>query len=425
MNFPPAPLFPARRRAAARLLAGLGLGLLASCASDAARLADHEAAARQRWRELSAVPERTVAVLDWDEAGRRLAAGNLKLRQAREAVRAGEEAVRQVPYNYIPELSLNAFAYPTVRTLGDGRLGDTYLFLGGIVSLPDPVRYRAEALQARLQFMTAQVDAALLRRDLEVRLYHLFRRGERLGRTDAEANALARLTASRPDAPAAAQARELARRNRADWAALETDLAELLGDYTRRWRPGAGRPELDYTAHAPALDGRDGFAALHLTRAALQLLALDAQRQGLLTAEWPQLSVLLTAPPIYQRSAGRESYLSLGDLRVSGFVSYGTDFRGTRALVRTQAARRSELARHELDVGLQAAMTRLRDSLGLLGELQARRAGLHAAESALQRADAVGEAAGLRQQEEELTDEIDDLNLSFWVLDDPRWPTTT
>ena len=70
-------------------------------------------------------------------------------------------------------------------------------------------------------------------------------------------------------------------------------------------------------------------------------------------------------------------------------------------------------------------MTRLRDSLGLLGELLARRAGLHAAESALQRADAVGEAGGLHQQEEELTDEIDDLNLSFWVLDDPRWPTST
>jgi len=204
-------------------------------------------------------------------------------------------------------------------------------------------------------------------------------------------------------------------------------LADLLGDYTRRWRPGAAPdlPQLDYAAHPPALNGRDHFAALQLTRAALQLLALDAQRQGLLVAEWPQVSVLLSAPPLYQRAAGRESYLSLGDLHVAGFISYGTDFRGSRALGRTQAARRAELTRHELDTGLAATMSRLRDGLSLLAETAQRLAGLRAAEAALRQSGAVVAADDLARQAEELSTEADELNLSFWVLDESRWPRPT
>ena len=401
----------------------LTAGIIPACTSGPRQLEEHQAAAAQRWHELAAQPDRPLATMGWVEAVQKMEAGNSKLQQAREAVRAGEEAVRQVPHNYIPELSLNLFAYPTLSTIGEGRLGDTFFFLGSMISLPDPVRYRAEALQARLQFMTAQVDCELLRRDLQVRLFHVFRKSARVARDEAGQNALARLAATSPDSPAAAQARELADQNRATWRTIEPELAELLGDYSKHWRPasGSGLPDLNYAAHPPRLDGRDRFAALQLTRAALQLLALDAQRQGLLVAEWPQVSVLLFAPPIYQRSAGRESYLSLGDLRVSGFLSYSTDFRGNRALGRRQSARRGKLARHELDLALQAAMARLQDGLTLLTELDSRLVRLRAAEATLQQAGAVVEAANLAQQATEIADQVDELNFSFWVLDDPRW----
>lgn len=402
-------------------------GLLAACSTGPKPLEEHRANAAESWAEVAHQPDRTVVNLRWDDAVRRLETGNLKLQQARETVRSGAEAVRQVPYNYIPELSLNLFAYPTLSTVGEGRLGDTYLFLGSILTLPNPVRYQAEALQARLQFMTAQVECELLRRDLRVRLYRVFRKSSQLARDDAAEHALTELAATNPDGLAAVQARDLARRNRAAWQAIESEFAELLGDYSHRWRPApdSGLPALDYAGTPPPLDGRGRFAQLQITRTALQLLALDAQRQGLLVAEWPQVSVLLSAPPIYQRSAGRESYLSLGDVRVSGYISYSTDFRGTRALARKQNDRRSEIVRHELDVAMQAAIGRLRDGLGILGELTTRLAGLREAEAALRRAGAAGDAESVRLQAAEISDQVDELNFSFWVLDDPRWPASS
>ena len=377
-----------------------------------------------RWQELAAQAERPVATISWDEAVQKMETGNAKLRQARETVRAGEEAVRQVPHNYIPELSLNFFAYPTLHTLGAGQLGDTFFFLGTIINLPNPVRYRAEALQARLQFMGAQIDAELLRRDLRVQLFRVFRKAGRLALQETHQAALRQLSASQPASVTGRQADDLAEQNRAAWRTIEPELSELFGDFSRHWHPrsDAGPPSLDYGAHPPALDGRDGFAALQITKAALQLVALDAQRQGLLAAEWPQVSVLLSAPPIYQRSAGRESYLSFSDLRVSAFVAYSTDLRGARSLARRQSERRSELTRQELDLAMQGMITRLHDAIALLGDLEARSARLQSAENALDRAGAIVDAASARQQADEIAEQVDDLNLSFWVLDETRWP---
>ncbi|MDB6169538.1 MAG: hypothetical protein JWM88_2402 [Verrucomicrobia bacterium] len=395
--------------------------LASSCASPPVPLEDQRVAASARWSELSRQRNPATTPIAWRAAVARMEADNPKLRQAREAVRAGEEAVRQVPRNYIPELSLNLFAYPTLGTLGEGRLGDTFFFLGTIINLPNPVQYQAEALQARLRFMAAQVDTEILRRDLHVRLYRVFRRAVRLMEQEASLSALRQISAGAGSA--SWQADALVEQNRAAWRLLEPELAELLGDYSRRWRPEPSPvlPVPDYAANPPPLDGKNQFAALQITKAALQLVALDAQRQGLLVAEWPQVAVLLSAPPIYQRSAGRESYLSFEDLRVSGFIAYSTDLRGSRALARKQAARRSELTRRELDLAMQSLLARLQDAAALLNDLESRAARLRRAEIALEKAGAIAEAANLRQQADELSSEIDDLNLSFWVLDDARW----
>lgn len=415
------PRFFARSRLR-RLASVLAVAGLAGCTSGPAPLEEHRAAAAQTWQRY-ATAERPVAVIAWTDAVQRMEARNIKLLQAREAVRAGEEAVRMVPRNYIPELSLNVFAYPTFRMLGDGGIGDTFLYVGSIVSLPDPIRYRAEALQARLQYMSAQAEGEVLRRDLHVKLYRLFRRAAHIRRDEAALSALTQLGSVAPTSAAALQARELEQATALAWQALEPELAELLGDASKHWRPGpaSGLPPLDYAAAPPALDGSRRFASLHLTRAALQLLALDAQRQGLLVAEWPQVSVLLSAPPLYQRASGRDSYLSLGDLRVSGFISYSTDFRGRRALSRAQAARQAEIARTALNLAMAGLVARLQDGAAALAGLDARRAGLQQAEAALRQSGAVAEAIGVARTLDETADEIDEFNFSFWVLDDPRW----
>lgn len=407
------------------LLAGLAVivGLVSACQHVDEQMAANEGKLRARWQQLAAEGERPVMEISWPDAVHRLETGNLKLRKARENVRAAREGVRQLPRSYIPELTLNIFANPTFDNLGNGDLGNTYLFLGSLFSLPSPVHYRAAAMQAQLRYLEAQIDCESLRRDLQVKLYKLFRKAARLTGQDRHYAALHQLDASGQDHPYATQLETMAAQSRKDWETVSTDLGELFSDYTQTWKPAADArlPDIDYASHPPPLDGRSHFAGLQLTKAALQLVVIEAQRQGMLAGEWPHVSVLLTAPPIYQRSSGHESYLSLSDVRISSFVAYSTDFRGVRSLNRKQAARRAEITKHELDVALQATLVRLRQAVALSRELQTRVDDLQQAARHLRKADDFSNAEDLDRQAADMQDQLDDLNLSLWVLDDPRW----
>lgn len=410
------------RPTAIRLPLLLAVIALAGCQHAAERIAQEESAVQARWQELATQPVRDTVTVDWEDAARRLERGNFKLRKARDGVQSALEGLRQVPRRYIPELTLSTFTNPTFENLGQGDLGNSYLFLGTLIDLPNPGQYRAAALQAELRYVGARVDAETLRRELHAKLYTAFRDGARLARDERELAALQRLDAAASRHPYAAETASLAAANETARQKLDAELSDLFGDFSHHWRIAAAPrlPDIDYAAHPPALDGHDGFASLQVTRAALQLVVIEAQREGLLAAEWPQVSVLLSAPPIYQRSTGRESYLSFNDLRLSAFVAYSTDFRGTRALARKQAARRAEITKAELDVTMQATLVRLRDALQLGRELEARLRGLR---DARDRLHATPGAAGIAWDDTiaDLQRQLDELNLSFWVLDERRW----
>lgn len=421
----PVPRRDRRMPATRIILTGLLLTLLglSACRSLDTDVAERQAAVAERWRALASQPARAITLLDWPDAVQRMEAGNLKLIKARESVRATEERLRQVPRNLIPELNLNFFANPNYDNLAAGGLGATYFFIGGLINLPNPLQYHYQAAQAELACLQARVNAEILRRDLQAKLYRLFRQASRLDAGDARRLALQRLDDATHDHPFAQQIASLDATSRQHWLSLESDLADLLGDYSRRWRPRGDSPlpVMDYAAHPPALDGDHHFGALQITQAALQLVVLDAQKAGLLIGEWPQVSVLLSAPPIYQRSAGRDSYLSLDDLRLSLFAAYTTDLRGSRSLNRRQAARQREITRHELDVAMQATMVRLRNALELGRDLRDKRLRLLDAAGLLRAAGDLTSAYALQQQADDIQEQLDDLNLSFWVLDDPRW----
>jgi hypothetical protein len=407
-------------------LAALSLSILfAGCRTASEEIAAQRRALTARWADLARQPARTTLAVDWPEAVRRLEHGNFKLRKARDGVLAATEAVRQLPRRYIPELTLNTFANPSFENLGNGDLGATYLFLGSLFDLPNPLRYHAVALQTQLRCLSVRLDAEILRRDLHAKLYQLFRQGARLNTADRQLAALRELNGTAANHPFDAQISGLAATQREGWQKLEAGLGDLFGDYTHRWHPAANArlPDIDYAAHPPALDGRDGFGALQITQAALQLVVLEAQRQGLLAAEWPQVSVLLSAPPIYQRSSGRESYLSADDLRLSAFAAYATDFRGNRALARKQAARRARITRQELDAAMQSTVGRLRDALRLAATLHDQLQQLQNARRELEPTGALAATTAWDDRIALLQDQLDALNLSFWVLDDPRWKT--
>ncbi|MFI5355915.1 MAG: hypothetical protein ACHQ4G_01130 [Opitutales bacterium] len=404
--------------------------LLPACSHFDEHLDQQQRVVAARWRQLATQPERQTVVVTWPEAVRRLDATNVKLIKARETVRSNEQILQRVPRNYLPELSLSLFSYPTLQQLEVGNLSSTFFYVSSILNLPNPWTYEAQLMQAQLARAMALTEMEALHRDLLSQLYRVFLKSARLAARESQQQALNRLARESGDPQLAIQADQLADANREERTTIDSDFAELLGDYSARWRPGlaADLPKLDYGVHPPPLDGHDRFAALQILRTALQLVALQAQAEGLRIGEWPQVSVLISAPPIYQASSGQSSYLSFSDLRISPFISYSTDFRGNRAATRRDQERSAAITRHELDTAMQTLLGRLRDGTALLGQLQAKLDRQRAAERVLRAAHAAKEAAGLRLTMDKLESQIDDLNLSFWVLDDARWtpaPTLT
>ncbi len=335
-------------------------------------------------------------------------------------VRVAKAQWEKLPRNFIPELNLNLISSPTLEEASGGDFTSTYFQIGGLLDLPTPWRYKAQSFQAQLQYALAQTKLEILRREQYVALYRLFRNAQLTSRKEKEHEAFNKI--SRTSQSEAYHSQMIALRDSItkEWHEIGDNLAELINDQTHRWLPDgqAKLPTFDYADHPPSIDGEDGFAALQLTHTALQLVAVEASRQGLLLSSWPRFSVLISAPPIYQSTSGNSSFLSLEDLRISPFVAYSTDFRGRRKMAREQNARRSAITLQQLDLAMQTTLLRLRDTADLLTQLAQQRDRLV---KAYRGSSTLTIPQDIQSKLDELDSQIEELNLTFWIFDTSRW----
>lgn len=404
------------------------LAVTSACQSNFPELLqDKESTTKSRWQEIAAQSDLPQTKLSWSQAVALLETSNLKLLKSSEAVSNGRDAIKRLPRGYLPELNLNVFASPSLDELKAGDLASTYFYLGGIFNVPTPWRYRASALQASLSYAISLSELEAQRRDLHVQLYRQFRKATKILQFEKELQAISQLEHIRPDFSIIRKKDSLIQQIEKGWLKVEEEMSELLGDYTHRWRPSPDHelPSFDYITHPPALDGSGDFAALQIMRTSLQLVALEAAKRGLQLSSLPQLSILISAPPIYQSRSGNSSFLSLDDLRVTPFVTYSTDFRGNRTTARKQQATRADSIRRELDITMQSTLLRLKDGVTLLARLDAKRTRLVEARQTLLAPSTATVASDIQSQIDELETQIEDLNLAFWVLDSSRWQTTS
>src|SRR5438046_4282904 len=87
---------------------------------------------------------------------------------------------------------------------------------------------------------------------------------------------------------------------------LQATAGDLLGDRGRRWiLQTNGWPGLSYAQQPLPLQDSNRVAQLQIKLLAVELVAAWAQVNGIKLQYWPELTIFVTGPPLYQRTAGR------------------------------------------------------------------------------------------------------------------------
>jgi outer membrane protein TolC len=421
----------------------LALLLLAGCRHPGAALERHAETlaaeiAEQRTRMAAAVP----MTLPWPEAVVRLREHNLELQQQHAAVAAAEERRRQVVRDLMPGAAITGNLTKSLGELGRLDGDDTAVALHAFFNIPGLLQWRMRHYAAELEVIRARWALELKERELTVRLRELFLRSALL---EQRRTNLTRAGAWQPagnvaggllDATPPALEREAvlwSLRREAD--ELQAAAGKLLGEAAGRWELQAGAlPAFDYATRPPGWPQAEHFGRLHRRLQAAELEAMRLREQGVRLQYWPDLTLNLGSPPLYQRAGGREGGFSADQIFLALGTSLNLDLRGRVAgqlrEARREAALHARLLREQnalLLQQLEQAATalalnerQLRLTELRLDALRSYSGGTHPARAR----DNLERLLALDQQRAGLLLERARLEALFWILDETQWPPT-
>jgi len=175
-------------------------------------------------------------------------------------------------------------------------------------------------------------------------------------------------------------------------------------------------------------------AQLQMKLVAVELVAAWAQVRGIKLQYWPELTIFVTGPPLYQRTAGVEHFWSLGDVRASADLFWRLDTRGYVSRQLKQARRDQALQWARLREETLALMDKLLAAQKLMAKLGEQIDQLDQLLPVLEQAPTPQDYAGIlkavettrsvREQERRLRRELAELNTLFWFVDEQRWESS-
>lgn len=423
-----------------RLLAGVALAgalALTGCRSPAPALTAGEAklaaTAAAEWQR--PLPEAAIA---WPDAVARLEAQNLDLRRSRDAVTAARERVVQVSRDLLPGAALTANAMQAVTRLGDLSGDDAALSFYAFVNVPGLVQWRVRRYGAELELIRAEWAHELKRRELTIQLRELFLRSDLLrhrqrnldlaARWPAAGSLASRLETNPPGLEREAVLWSLRRES----DSLQTAAAALLGDATQHWRFDAtSLPDLGYDRQPPALAEPATFGRLLRRLQAADLEAARLRVRGVKLQYWPDLSLNLSGPPLFQATGNRRSEFSADQVFLTLTGSVKLDLRGAIAQQLREAKRDYALLEARLREQNSQTIQRLQQALAALvrnaRELQLTEArlgtlrGLPATTTPARARENLERLLALDQQRTSLLLERAQLEALFWLCDESRW----
>jgi hypothetical protein len=411
--------------------------MFSGCRSVPEELSKREAEVTASLQEqAAALAERPLRQITWPVALALMHDQNLVLRQTRNAVTTSRERLRQVNRDLIPGAAITANVTKGISQLGDLQGEDAALSLYGFFNVPGLIQWRLRHYAGQLELIRAEWALELKSRELTIQLRELFVRAELLEQRHRQLALAQRwqqagpLSLSLDASPQKLEHEALLWGLRRERESLQDATAELLGDASVDWSLDAtGLPRFDYADDSFDLRDSSRFGGLYRRLQAAEIEGARLRQRGIKFQYWPDLTINLTSPPLYQ-SRGSQSWsadslvLSLGaavpiDLR--GRISQQLretkrDFAYLETKLREQnALTLTGLARARDSLRLNARHLRLTDAR--LGALRS----LPAAQSPARTRDNLDRLLTLDQQRTSLLLEKVQLESLFWLLDESRW----
>ena len=423
------------------LFSCLALLWLTGCLSAKNKVARELPSLELRWQAAvahqAALPERK---LDWPQALALLHTNNLKLRSARVGVTNTQELARQVYRDLIPTINLRSGMSQSLKNLPATSLNDVTFNVDSFFNVPGVVNFNARLFSGRLEVLRAQAACQLAEREQTIELYKLFLAA---GENDELAD---ELKSERLLADAVRKADNLAAQVLLKdiesqqlsllkaQEGLQARVGELLTDRSFRWVLTTNSlPELDYATKPLRLDDTNRVAQLQMKLVALELVRAWAQIHGIKLQYWPELTIFVTGPSIYQLQNNESHFWSSSDVIGSANFFWSLDTRG-------YVSQQLRLTRREQD--LQAAQLK-QDSLALIDRLLAAQ---KLASSLLEQGSQLDQLISflekippdpdlnsilqnaetnrsLRYKRFKVRRDLAELNTVFWFVDEQPWPT--
>ena len=427
-----------------RLAHGWAAGLLAlmalsGCLSPDKRVERQIPELRTQWQtsavHQASLPER---VLDWNAALVFLRDHNLALRRARIEITNAHENYRQIFKDLLPQINLRSGISQSIGEISGTTWDDVIFDVYGFLNVPGFVSLNTRHFAARLTVIRAYTLYELVQRERTIELY-------RLMLTFAEhQDALAALEIEQRFAAAVRSAddvigqvllRDAEQRNLSlmrERDALQARAGDLFGDRRWHWTLSTnGVPAFAYDVEPLPVADTNRIAQVQLRLVAIELVAAWARVTGIKLQYWPEARLVFSAPPLYRRRAGDETFFDAEDIRLTADVFWRLDTRGQVSKQLRQTRRDQELQIARIRQESLALIDRILTAQRLLEDLRTEIAELNQlipiVEGIAPQADftsivsAAETRRSLRDQERRLRREVAELNTLFWFVDEQKW----
>jgi hypothetical protein len=413
--------------------------LLAGCLSPKKKVAARYNELRVQWTtnllHQAQLPEQS---LDWPAATVRLHAQNLKLRSARFEITNSQESVRQVFKDLIPTLNLHANVSRSLKSLPTTTFDDVTFNVDSFFNIPGIANMNARYFGARLTLLRAHLGYELAEREQTIELYKLMLGFQETREQSAQLQTEQQLaqTIQKAD-PLVGQSlleelksRRLTLEKQA--AGLQSAAGDLFADHGRRWNLQTnGWPVLPYFSQPLPLADSNRVAQLQIKLIAVELVGAWAQIKGIKLQYWPELTIFVTGPPLYQHYAGGQQFWNWGDVRANADFFWRLDTRGEVSRQLRQARRDQDLQRARVREEALALMDKLLIAQKLTITLREQFDQLRQFLPLLDRVPSPQDYAGilktietnrsLHEQERKLRRDLAELNTLFWFVDEAQW----
>ncbi|MDB6122155.1 MAG: hypothetical protein JWQ71_1148 [Pedosphaera sp.] len=417
----------------------LTLLLLTGCLSAPKKVEQKLPQLRAQWQadvaRQSSLPGRS---LDWPQALALLKANNLKLRSARTDITNTAELATQPYRDLIPTINLRSGATRTVANVPTTTFDDVTFNIDSFFNVPGVVNFNSRIFGGRLAVLRSKAAYQLAEREQTIELYKAFIQAQEQSQYVSELKSQQALADAVQKAdPLAAQvllkdlnSQQLSLEKSAD--ILQSRVGELVGDLKYRWvLTTNGLPNLAYDQNPLPLADTNRVARLQMRLVALELVRAWAQIHGIKLQYWPELTIFVSGPSVFQRIGGKSQFWSSKDIQASADFFWTLDTRGYISQQLRQTRREQELQIAQLHMDSEALIDKLLAAQKLSGSLRAQAEQLDELISVLDKVPKTFDfnsilqtaetSRSLRRQRFELRRNLAELDTLFWFVDEQKW----